>query len=464
VGDQQIPEVVEEEIKLQDTPSAEATVSEEEVSAPLGLERHYPVEEPSTRVAEATESQPVAESAATEASSAEGLSVDELGVPSGASAAEGLTSSRPDVKSALDTWESPPDTPRQAGYTPRAAAPALDVEPPQGEAEAPASHAEAAAAHAEVAPAQADTMSAHADAAPAQTEAPAREQAAAKSPNPPRPDFTERVEPPQRGETASPAEEKTFSGASAEPFVNETMAQLYLKQGYKQLALKVYRQLVFARPNDEALRKRIAEIEAEDAAEHPGEVPVARTREPVEETPRQSEPARPPSVESPAPARSPESEEAPAFEPSFADSPPAREPTRRESVEAPPREGPAREARQPSIREFFATLGRRRPPRTGSTGGSRSGNNQPAESAEPFGASPPAATLDSVFAGASVSPADARAASRLAGAFSGASGTSRTTPPTPPMPTPRVNARVQAQESEEDVAKFRAWLDGLTGE
>jgi hypothetical protein len=33
------------------------------------------------------------------------------------------------------------------------------------------------------------------------------------------------------------------------------------------------------------------------------------------------------------------------------------------------------------------------------------------------------------------------------------------------MPTPRVNPRVPpVQESEEDVAKFRAWLDGLTGE
>jgi len=33
------------------------------------------------------------------------------------------------------------------------------------------------------------------------------------------------------------------------------------------------------------------------------------------------------------------------------------------------------------------------------------------------------------------------------------------------MPTPRVNPRLpQTQESEEDVAKFRAWLDGLTGE
>jgi hypothetical protein len=81
------------------------------------------------------------------------------------------------------------------------------------------------------------------------------------------------------------------------------------------------------------------------------------------------------------------------------------------------------------------------------------------------GGAPTSASLDSVFAGATVSAADSRAASRLAGAFSGAAGTSRTSPPTPPVPTPRVNPRVpQAQESEEDVAKFRAWLDGLTGE
>jgi len=81
------------------------------------------------------------------------------------------------------------------------------------------------------------------------------------------------------------------------------------------------------------------------------------------------------------------------------------------------------------------------------------------------GGAPTSASLDAVFAGATVNAADSRAASRLAGAFSGAAGTSRTSPPTPPMPTPRVNTRLpQAQESEEDVAKFRAWLDGLTGE
>ena len=88
----------------------------------------------------------------------------------------------------------------------------------------------------------------------------------------------------------------------------------------------------------------------------------------------------------------------------------------------------------------------------------------PSDQAIALGGAAPGASLDAVFAGAQVNPADSRAASRLAGAFSGTPG-ARTTPPTPPMPTPRVNPRLpQAQESEEDVAKFRAWLDGLTGE
>jgi hypothetical protein len=276
---------------------------------------------------------------------------------------------------------------------------------------------------------------------------------------------------PERQTTTSTSPEKNFTGAAGEPFVNETMAQLYLQQGYKQLALKVYRQLAESRPHDASLRNRIAEIEAEDAAAHPDEVAARKEPSSVEKPADRPFP-RSPSIESPTPATSPGSEETPGFGEAPVDSPPTREPSRqRESVESPLREEPRAEpegmsARQPSIREFFATLGRRRPPRTASSGGPSHGgaNNLAAESQIPLGAAPPSATLDTVFAGATVSPSDARAASRLAGAFSGASGASRT-PPTPPMPTPRVNPRVpQAQESEEDVAKFRAWLDGLTGE
>jgi len=156
------------------------------------------------------------------------------------------------------------------------------------------------------------------------------------------------------------------------------------------------------------------------------------------------------------------------------ESPPSRPSRERESIESPAREEPRAEpegiaARQPSIKEFFATLGRRRPPRQAAPAASasmRPSQSAPAEPLPPPSApTAPPASLDAVFAGATVNPADSRAASRLAGAFSGATGATTRTPPTPPTPTPRVNPRLpQAQESEEDVAKFRAWLDGLTGE
>jgi tetratricopeptide (TPR) repeat protein len=288
-------------------------------------------------------------------------------------------------------------------------------------------------------------------------------------------------EPVQEQEPEPPAErdapsavpaaggERSFSGASAEPFVNETMAQLYLQQGYRQLALKVYRQLSASRPHDQSLKDRIAEIEAADAAEHPDEVPTMRKEEPSIERP--SEPAAPrsPSIESPTPWNQPGSEESPGVDRSPIDSPPTAPSRDRESIEAPARDEPRAEpegiaARQPSVREFFATLGRRRPPRTAGAPGARAGRHMHPDAGAPIASAAPGASLDAVFAGATVSPSDARAASRLAGAFSGATGASRT-PPTPPMPTPRVNPRIpQAQESEEDVAKFRAWLDGLTRE
>jgi tetratricopeptide (TPR) repeat protein len=378
--------------------AAESAAPSSSAEAPLGLERHYPVEQPST-VAERPEGEHPASGQPAAAATPPGPAAEDLGVPVGDSAAEGLTSVQQDVGSALD-WVVAPSEVQQDSAPPAAPSPE-----PRSSTPAP---------------------------------------------------------PP-------PAEVKTFTGASAEPFVNETMAQLYLQQGYKQLALKVYRQLAEARPHDEALRARIADIEAADAAEHPGEVPIAR-REPPVERPADRPAPRSPSIESPTPGIAPESEESPSFDGSTIDSPPARQPAReRESIEAPTRDEPRAEpegfgGRQPSIREFFATLGRRRPQRPSSSGGSRSGNNQPPETRAPLGAAPTGPSLDTVFAGATVSPSDARAASRLAGAFSGASGTSRT-PPTPPMPTPRLNPRVpQAQESEEDVAKFRAWLDGLTRE
>jgi hypothetical protein len=58
------------------------------------------------------------------------------------------------------------------------------------------------------------------------------------------------------------AEEELSPTASA-PFVTETMAELYLKQGFRDQALAVYRQLSDAAPGDARLRARVAELQPE---------------------------------------------------------------------------------------------------------------------------------------------------------------------------------------------------------
>ena len=422
-ADQQVATAPEPEAAAPE-PEAAAPPPEpvaKEVEQPLGLERHYP-------------SEPVLDAG----------SPEQLAAESGEAIA-GITSSRRDDAGALE-WSV-------QGFTP------VYQQPPV--------KAETAPAEPEPAPAEPESVAAERE--PAKTEhepAAAEYQPAAAEHHPPR------LEPePVRSAPAPAKEERTFSGASTEPFVNETMAQLYLQQGYRQLALKVYRQLSASRPHDQALRDRIAEIEAADAAEHPDEVPSMRREEPSIERPAEPAAPRSPSIESPTPWSQPGSEETPEFDRSPVDSPPTAPPSRdRESIESPAREEPRAEpegygARQPSIREFFATLGRRRPPRPAGSQPMRSNNARPADTAPALGSAVPSASLDAVFAGATVSPSDARAASRLAGAFSGATGSGSRTPPTPPVPTPRVNPRLpHTQESEEDVAKFRAWLDGLTRE
>jgi tetratricopeptide (TPR) repeat protein len=365
-----------------------------DAAPPPGLERHYPVEPFDASMPDVgmgaeglhggrQDEQMGAEGLrGTEPESPEPIGTEGLAGKPPVLPLAGAKGSRSDDEDALDTWTPPPDVAAPARAEPRV---------------------------------------------PERVESRAPERVESRAP--------ERVESrPERAESRK--EEGTSSGPGPEPFVNETMAQLYLQQGYRQLALRVYYQLAESRPNDQALKDRIAEIEAADHAAHPEMAEAA----PVDRAP----------VVATAPPLS----------------------RHREPPEAPARAAPRADpesvgARQPSVREFFATLGRRRPPRSAgnSGGGSRTSNNARAEAGPSIGSAAPGASLDEVFAGATVSPADSRAASRLAGAFSGSAGTSRTSPPTPPMPTPRVNPRIpQAQESEEDVAKFRAWLDGLTGE
>ena len=298
-----------------------------------------------------------------------------------------------------------------------------------------------------------------------------------------RPLVSNQPEPPPLFSTASRAPEAappisnvaeatpaSFAGTNPEPFVNETMAQLYLQQGYKQLALRVYRQLSERKPDEQSFKDRIAEIEASQSEIESS--PQARRDElPSVESPT-PEPAAPrsPSTEVPVPhvpGSQPSSVESPGYDRSTIDSQPKSPSSEPDSIESPVREEPRAEpegiaARQPSIKEFFATLGRRRPPRP-TPAPARAWNEQPAATATAVPDTGNSSSLDAVFAGAKVSATDARAASTLAGAFS-SSARSTNAPSPAASPTPRANPRLQTQESEEDVAKFRAWLDGLTGE
>ena len=77
---------------------------------------------------------------------------------------------------------------------------------------------------------------------------------------------------------AEPFEERSDddleSDESASAFATETMAELYLQQGFPDRALAIYRELAARSPDDVSLRARLAELEEGEA---PEEVPVAAT-------------------------------------------------------------------------------------------------------------------------------------------------------------------------------------------
>ena len=76
----------------------------------------------------------------------------------------------------------------------------------------------------------------------------------------------EPVAPPAPAPAASPAPEPARAAApdASSAFVTETMAELYIKQGHREQALDVYRQLVQRNPGDAALAGRLRELEAAD--------------------------------------------------------------------------------------------------------------------------------------------------------------------------------------------------------
>lgn len=234
-------------------------------------------------------------------------------------------------------------------------------------------------------------------------------------------------------------------------FVTETMAELYLTQGFTDLAIDTYRQLAEMNPESEQIRLRLAELEAPEETQSAEPEPVvARREEPaaVEAPEPQPDEDRSTSIEEPstsAPAGTPPSEESPGDDSDATDSPPSSEPpSEGDSVESPvedePRAEPeGRAPRQPTMREFFAILGSRRPARAFAGQARSNGHN----------------------GNSSVAEEDRAAAVALAGAFSAPSVSYESSVPEAPSTSGKSSG---AKESDEDMARFRAWLDGLTSE
>ncbi|HEU5185092.1 MAG TPA: tetratricopeptide repeat protein [Gemmatimonadaceae bacterium] len=75
------------------------------------------------------------------------------------------------------------------------------------------------------------------------------------------PDLPKGDEPRDAVDVYYPMLDVQATGPSPAAFVTETMAELYLQQGYVQEALDIYRQLAAQNPSDETLRERVRQLE-----------------------------------------------------------------------------------------------------------------------------------------------------------------------------------------------------------
>jgi hypothetical protein len=226
-----------------------------------------------------------------------------------------------------------------------------------------------------------------------------------------------------------------------------------------------------AEPASEPLREAEPEPEPEPEPEsepEPEPAPVAATLEP--------EPEPEPVIEQPAESviepelAEPEAPEAEIEELEVAEDaePEASEPEPAEEAQfvAYSPQLPADEdlphfaPRGPTVREFFAALGAYRP---SAVNGSAITAHAP--SPEPLGrADYPLATdaFANLFVDSPVSEEDSRAAFALSGALGTPDSSAPVPKPAPPAAPPDpAQTSSDAQESEEDIRRFREWLDGL---
>lgn len=227
---------------------------------------------------------------------------------------------------------------------------------------------------------------------------------------------------PASGETAAhtpddepPAEMSGLEPAG--PFITETVAELYLQQGFTGEALLVYRQLARTKPNDQRITDRIAALERKLGDEHAARQAALDT---IESAVPAEEPELAPIEVAPA-ARKERTRDLEEFDRAWAPPAPVED---NDDWFATPDVAPVR-ARQ-TVHEFFALLGsakaevRRTPVRV------------------------------------RVSADDIRNAADVAAGF-GAFGVGQQHASPKPISPTRAGA-----EPQDDVRRFRVWLDGLS--
>jgi tetratricopeptide (TPR) repeat protein len=241
----------------------------------------------------------------------------------------------------------------------------------------------------------------------------------------------------ERADIVDAAEEESVDDVGVEPagpFITETVAELYLQQGFTGEALLVYRQLARAKPNDQRIAERIAALEDRLADEHAArqaklDLPVHEPEAepeiaPEAETYLDAQPVYSPPEAIPA-FEKPRKLEIEDFDRAWAPPPPAEVPSPDDDWFSVPDIAPVR-SRQ-TVHEFFAVLGRAKP------------------------------EIRRKAAHTRVSADEIRAAADITAGF-GAFGIE----PKPTTPKPIPQSVSGEQDSQDDVRRFRSWLDGLS--
>ena len=269
--------------------------------------------------------------------------------------------------------------------------------------------------------------------------------------------------------------------ARSAPFVTETMAELFVKQGFREQALDVYHQLLAANPGDARLAQRIADLQP-SAPAAPGEsVRDFFARLAVRHAWERATAAAPPSdedftsLDAPPPPRrptppaaSPSYEAAPPPAPEPAVAPQPARPTPSGGISSGLERGASTQGAGGSIDALFGT----RPNGTSEDSAASALAQAFGGAAEPAAAPPvisgrPARaaagelSLDSVFRDAP--PRPPRTAQNFSfDQFFAPDSAGASAPAAPPAPPADASAPTEpAERSADDIEQFNSWLQGL---